>query len=174
MKRVFVLALALLFAPAVVSAQVEIGLDAGFNINKVDDADDTGFNFDIPTMGARVGFMAGESAVVETMLAFDYGKLGDVSGTDLLLVPGLNYLVGEQFYVRGEAGLSYSKFDDGTTSTSSTQYLFGAGAGIRQTLGDAALLRLEAGIDRLLENTDDAIPASWNFRLVVGVSAVAS
>lgn len=173
MKRVFVLALALLFAPAVVSAQVEIGLDAGLNINKVDDANDTGFGFHVPTMGARVGFMAGESAVVETILSFGYDKLGDNSSTSIDLIPGLNFLVGEQFYVRGEAGLSYAKFDNGTTSASATQYLFGAGAGIRQTLGDAALLRLEAGIDRLLENTDDGIPASWNFRVVVGVSAIA-
>jgi hypothetical protein len=89
------------------------------------------------------------------------------------LVPGVNILVGDQFYVRPEAGLSYAKFDNGTTDVSSTQLLFGGAAGIRQPLGmGGAILRLEAGVDRLLENEDDGIPSSWDIRFVVGVSAV--
>ena len=45
--------------------------------------------------------------------------------------------------------------------------------GIRKPLGGGgAVLRLEAGADRLLENTDDLVPASTIFRLVVGASAV--
>lgn len=174
MKRTFVLALGLLFMPALASAQVEIGLDAGLGINKVKDADDTGFSFGIPVSGARIGFAAGESIIVETMLDLGYAKLGDVNATSLDLVPGINYLINDQVYVRGEAGLTYITADDGTGSVSGTQLLFGGGIGMRRMLGDAALLRLEGAVDRRLEKLDQDIPfpASWDIRFVVGVSAV--
>jgi hypothetical protein len=161
-----------MFAPAMASAQVEIGVDAGFNYEKIDDVDDSFFGFGIPVSGIRVGFMGGETLVIETLIDLDYSKFGDSSSTSLGLVPGVNFLLGEQFYVRGEAGLAYFSFDNGTTDGSTTQYLFGAGAGIRKPLGDGALLRLEGAVDRLLENSDDGIPASWDVRAVIGVSAV--
>jgi len=172
MKRSLVLALVLMFAPAMASAQVEIGLDAGLGISKVDDADNTGVSFGIPVSGARIGFMGGETLVIETLIDFGYNKIGDTKLTGLSLVPGVNLLLGEQFYVRGEAGLSYAKVSSTGVDASTTQYLFGAGAGIRKPLGDGALLRLEGAVDRKLENTDDGIPASWDIRGVVGISAV--
>jgi hypothetical protein len=172
MKRSFVLALSLLFTPALVSAQVEIGLDAGFSLESIDDVDDNVTSFGLPTSYARVGFPAGEMIVVETVLGFDWASVGDQSASELALVPGVNVLLGEQFYVRGEAGLMRSSFDPGTGSESTTQYLFGGGAGVRIPLGDAALFRAEAAVDRWLENSDDFIPASTQFRIGVGVSAI--
>lgn len=176
MRRALVLMFGLLLAPAVVSAQVEVGLDAGLLFNKIDDVDDSQIAFSIPTVGARVGFPAGETMIVETLVSFDWFKQGDASSTDLTLAPGLNFLVGEQAYVRGEAGLMYSSFDTGTTDGSTTQYLFGAAVGLRRPLGmGGSLLRLEAGVDRLLEVEDEGLidePASWLIRAVVGVSGV--
>jgi hypothetical protein len=172
MKRVLVLALGLLFVPALVSAQLEVGVDAGLSFESIDDFDDSAFDIDIPTSGIRLGFAAGETLIVETLLDFGYGSFGDLSATSLALVPGVNFLLGEQFYVRGEAGLLYSSFDDGTSDDSATQYLFGGAAGLRNEINDNVIFRLEGGVDRLLENEDEFIPASWVIRVVAGISGV--
>jgi hypothetical protein len=172
MKRALLLALGLLAAPMVASAQVEIGLDAGLTFEKITDVDDAAIGIGLPLSGARVGFAAGDQLIVETRLGFGWEKQGDASATSLDLMPGVNFLFGEGLYVRGEAGLSYFSFDTGTSDGSSTQYVFGAGVGMRRSLGGGALLRLEAGVDRLLENEDDGIPSSWLIGATVGVSAV--
>lgn len=172
MKRALLLALGLLAAPTLASAQVEVGLDAGLTFEKITDVDDAAISIGIPLSGARVGFAAGDQLIVETRLGFDWGKQGDTSATSLGLVPGVNFLFGDGMYARGEAGLSYASFDTGTVDASSTQYMFGAAVGMRRSLGQGALLRLEAGLDRLLENEDDGIPSSWLFGVAVGVSAV--
>lgn len=178
MKRILVLALGLLFAPAFVSAQsmdggFEIGVDAGLSIEKITDVDDTGVSFDVPSMGIRLAFGATPSVLVETLLQLSYSKFGDQNATAVALVPGVNIMVGEQLYVRPEAGLLYQKFDSGSFDASSTQYLFGGAVGVRRPLGmGGAILRFEAGVDRLLENSDDGVPSSWDFRGLVGVSAV--
>lgn len=75
--------------------------------------------------------------------------------------------------MRGEAGLSRFSFDDGVNpSASGTQYIFGAAVGMRRALGTGALLRLEAGVDKALENTGDGIPSSLDMHATIGVSAV--
>jgi hypothetical protein len=174
MKRIMVLALGLLFLPALVSAQVEVGLDAGLTFEKIDDVDDSAIDFSVPTSGARIAFAGGESMLIETLLAFGYGKQGDDSGMALALVPGLNFLLSEQLYLRGEAGLNYVSFDNGSGGVSGTQFLFGAGVGIRKPLSEAAVLRFEGALDRFLESLDGDIPfaASWQFRAIMGISAV--
>ena len=173
MKRILVLALGLLAAPQVVSAQLEVGLDAGFGYSKIDDVDDALVNFSIPNLGARVGFAAGPTMIIESLVLFDWTKFGDASATTIGIVPGLNFLINEQLYLRGEAGLLYQSEDDGVSpSDSQTQYLFGAGVGIRRPLGSGAVLRFEGAVDRALENTDEFLPASWDIRATVGVSAV--
>ena len=78
----------------------------------------------------------------------------------------------KQFYVRGEAGLMRMSSDNGTTSSSATQYAFGGAAGLRMPLGDAALFRVEGGVDKWLENQDDGLLGSWQIRGVVGISAI--
>jgi hypothetical protein len=109
--------------------------------------------------------------MIETRMGFDWTKQGDVSFRDLTLIPGLNYMINEQVYVRGEAGLSNSSYDPGTGSISQTQYLFGGGVGMRRALG-MGVFRLEAGVVKALENTDDNIPGSLDIHLsaVVGVA----
>ena len=173
MKRTLVLALGLMVVPAVVSAQLEIGLDSGLSYSDVDGATDATIGFSVPTSGARVAFAAGEQLLIETRLGFDWQKEGDASGNLLSLLPGVNFLVNEQVYVRGEAGLSRFSFDDGVNpSVSGTQYIFGAAVGMRRALGTGALLRLEAGVDKALENTGDGIPSILDMHATIGVSAV--
>ena len=171
MRRTLVLALGLMVVPAMAAAQVEVGLDAGFIYSDEDGAPDAAFGFSLPVSGARVGFAAGEQMIIETRLGFDWMKQGDASGSNLDLVPGLNYLVNDQIYVRAEAGLSRQSYDPGTGGNSQIQYLFGGGVGMRRPLGPA-LLRLEAGVVKGLENTDDLIPSHLDFHATVGVSAV--
>lgn len=172
MKRSFVLALGLVVIPSLAAAQVEIGIDAGLSVESIDDVDDNITSFSIPTTGLRVGFGAGEMVIVESRLALEYASQGDFSLTALGLVPGVNVLLGEQFYLRGEAGLLYLSEDDSGTSDSATQYVLGGAAGLRMPLVDNVIFRAEAGVDRWLENTDELIPASWEFRVVAGLSAV--
>lgn len=173
MKRTFVLALGLLAVPALVVAQMEIGLDGGFSYSDVDGATDATIGFSAPVSGMRVGFAAGESLIVETLLGLDWQKEGDASGSAIGIVPGVNFMINDQVYLRGEAGLARAGFDDGAGNSGSlTQYLFGAGIGMRRALGEGALLRLEAAVDKALENTDDGIPSSLDIRIGVGVSAV--
>jgi hypothetical protein len=172
MKRALLLALGLLVAPSVASAQLEVGLDAGLTYEKIQDVDDAAISIGLPLSGARLGFAAGEQMIVETRLDFGWDKQGDASSTSLDLLPGVNFLFGENMYVRGEAGLSYFSFDNGTVDGSFTQYIFGGAVGMRRPVGEGALVRLEAGVDRLLENSDDGIPASWLIGLTVGISAI--
>lgn len=174
MKRSLVLALVLMFAPAVASAQVEVGLDAGFLISSIDDVDDNVNSFALPGQWARVAFSAGDMLSVESLVGFAWDSQGDFSESTLLLVPGLNYLVGEQFYVRGEAGLIRLSESDTGFDSSSTQYGFGGAVGLRRMLGEGAVFRAEVGVDRWLENTDDFIPARTDIRFGVGLSAVIS
>src|SRR5690242_2830832 len=109
MKRIWILALGLLVAPKMVSAQVEIGLDAGFGIAMPDtDGAENITRFGLPTGGylplfsqARIGFVAGPTLIVETALGFNYMSFGeDDSFNALIVMPGVNFLVGPQFYVR--------------------------------------------------------------------------
>jgi hypothetical protein len=171
MKRSIVLTLGLLAIPTFATAQVEIGIDAGLSIESIDDVDDNVTSFSIPS-GVRLGFGAGESVLVESRVAFERRSQGDVSITALGFVPGINFLVGEQLYLRGEAGLSYLKLDSGTDDGSVTQYMLGGAAGLRIPVRDNVLFRPELGVVRFLENTDDGIPANWEFRLQAGISAV--
>lgn len=178
MKKTFVLALGLLVVPQMVSAQLEVGLDAGFGITMPDaDGSDNITRFGVPSGGAlpffappqiRVGFAGGQSLIVESALGFDWVSSGDDSITSLLVMPGVNFLVSPQFYVRGEAGLV--RFSDGDDSI--TQYGFGAGAGMRRPLGGAALLRIEVGADKWLEDEDAGIDGYLDLRAIVGLSAV--
>jgi hypothetical protein len=115
--------------------------------------------------------MAGPQMIIETRLGPDWQKRGDASQSLVALLPGLNYLVTPQVYVRGEAGLVRAAQDNGTVSGSSTQYIFGGAVGMRRPLGPA-LLRLEAGVDKALENADDLLPSSLDVHLILGVSAV--
>ena len=172
MKRTLVLALGLLVVPAVAAAQVEIGLDGGLSYYDEDQAADAGILFNVPVSGTRIGFMAGPNMIIETRLGLGWFKQGDANGSSLDLIPGLNYMVTPQVYVRGEAGLTRDSFDPGTGGGSTTQYLFGGGVGMRRSLGAGAVLRLEGGVEMGMENQDDGIPSYMEIHGTVGLSAV--
>jgi hypothetical protein len=172
-----VLVSGLLLTPVLVAAQVEIGLDAGVNVRVFDDVSgvstDSQMEFDVPSDWARVAFAAGDNLLVETLVSFERTSQGDESTGRIVIIPGVVFLLGEQLYVRGEAGLARTSFDPGTASASATQYLFGGAAGLRMPLGDNALFRIEGGLNRAMEADDDFfIPAGWNIRGGVGISAV--
>jgi hypothetical protein len=178
MKRVAMLTLGLWAAPVFSAAQVEIGLDAGVVISAIAGADDHVTSGKLAAEWGRVAFVAADAILLETLLGFEYYGEGDYSENALLLMPGLNYLLGERFYVRVEAGLTrYSESDTGA-DFSQTQYGFGGAAGLRMPLGDTALVRAEVGVDRWLEVEGDggfvlvAAPARTDTRVLVGVSAV--
>jgi hypothetical protein len=173
MKKIVVLALGLLLAPQAASAQLELGFDFfGLSYSDVDGLTDAIIGLGIPASGLRIGFDAGPRMIIETLLEFDWDKQGDASARSLLLLPGLNYLVNEQFYVRGNIGLSNFNADNGTVSVSGTQYIFGAAAGIRRALGSGAVLRVEGGVDQWLENADDGLPKELDIHGTVGISAI--
>jgi hypothetical protein len=159
--------------PAMASAQVELGLDFfGITYSDVDGASDAEIGVSLPLSGMRVAFAAGENMMIETRTEIDWSKQGDATNREITLMPGLNYMVNEQVYVRGEAGLNNFSFDPGTgTSFSGTQYMFGGAVGMRRAFG-MGVLRLEAGAVKALENTDDGIPAWLDITAGVGVSVV--
>ena len=116
MKRGILLALGLFAVPALASAQVEVGLDAGFQYEKADGADDAQTGIGVPLSGARVGFAAGEQVIIESRVGFAWAKEGDYSATSLGLLPGVNVLFGDGMYVGGQAGLQYMSIDFGDRS----------------------------------------------------------
>ena len=171
MKRTWIMALALLWAPGSVAGQVELGVDFfGIDYYDEDGASDAAIGVSLPVSGMRVGFPAGSNIIIETRLEFDWFKQGDGSARDLTLIPGLNYLINEQIYLRGEAGLSNFSFDPGTgSSISGTQYIFGGGVGTRRSFG-MGILRLEGGVQIGTENADDGIASYTNIYGSAGVS----
>ncbi len=176
MKRTLVLSLGLLLMPQVAAAQLEIGFDVvGLTYTDVDGAADAEIGVSLPASGARVAFPASPQLLIETRIEADWDKRGDVSGSQIFLVPGVNFLVNPQVYVRGEVGLLRVAGDNRTVSASGTQYLFGGAVGMRRPLaGGAALLRFEGGVAMGLENTDSDIPFAKTtiIHAGVGISAV--
>jgi len=171
MTRTLIVALGLLFSPVLVAAQVEVGLDTGLEIEMIDGSDNT-TAFHLPTTWARIAFAAGETLLIEPLVGFEYFSQGDVSENRIILIPGVDLLLGERLYIRGEVGLIRYSEDNAGTDFSWSQYGFGGGAGMRIPLGDAALLRLEAALDYWLENADDGVPQRTAIRAQAGVSAV--
>ena len=176
MKRTFLLALGLLIVPAALVAQVEVGLDVfGITYTDVDGAADANIGISLPASGARLGFTASPQVIIETRVEADWDKQGDASSSTIFIVPGVNFLVTPQVYLRGEVGLLRVSGDNGTISASGTQYLFGGAVGMRRPLGGSgALLRLEGGVAMGLENLDGDIPfpKTTIIHASVGVSAV--
>ncbi len=172
MKRILLVALGLLVMPAMASAQVELGVDF-FGLAYVDEDGqaDASIGVSLPVSGFRVAFPAGTQMLIETRMEIDWSKQGDASGRGVTLVPGLNYLVNEQIYIRGEAGIDHFSFDNGGGAVSGTQYLVGGGVGTRRPLG-MGILRLEAGVVKALENTDDGMPSWLSIYASAGASVV--
>lgn len=172
MKRALLLTLALLGVPMVVAAQLEIGVDAGLSIESVDGQANDLTRFSIPTSAVRVGFGAGESLIVETLVAVNRVSSGDFSSTSIGLLPGVNFPVGDQFYLRGEAGLQRLSVSLSGNDESRTQYAIGGAAGMRIPASENVGFRVELGLDRWLENEDEGLPTTTEFRVLAGISAV--
>jgi hypothetical protein len=186
MRRALLSLAAILALPLALSAQVEIGLDAGLSITNPDDDDDNLVTFAIPGTApsssflqggaVRLGFPFAERFVFEPLVSFTRFDIDDEAYTQLTLIPGVVALFGEpdavRFYLRGEFLFAYvSDFDE----ESGVQVGFGGAAGLRKPLGDAAFLRLEGGFDKVNENDDADAPELFgykHFRVLVGLSAI--
>ncbi len=160
MKRLLLLTSCLLFAPLAAGAQVEIGIDAGLQLD-VQSGSDNLTRVNIPTGSARIGFPS-EQVSFETLLSLDIIS-SDGTLTLLGLTPGLNFPVGSGgTYVRGEGAMLL------VSGGGNTETEFGAGAafGVKKPLDDGPIsFRFEVGYDRFFD-------AEVNqFRLLFGLSA---
>lgn len=171
MKAFALIMFGLFVFPSMAQGQVEFGLDAGLFVESLDvDNADNLTTFSVPVPLVRVGFAAGDMFSVETLLSFQSISDGDDTVTLLTLLPGANLALGDGgFYVRAEAGLV--RVGDGTDSE--TQYAVGAAAGLKRPIGDgAASFRLEGGFDKWLEDEENFIVGSNEFRALFGMSVV--
>jgi hypothetical protein len=167
MMRFVLIGLTLGVLPSIVEAQTEIGLDAGAVFTR--QSGETLTAFQIPSGWARVGFRAGDQVIIEPLATLTHLRSGGNSVTNLFLLPGASFLVGDGgAYLRGEVGLQWA---DSSSSDSESRFGFGGAVGLRRPIADAAaLFRLEGGATYWPEKDTD--PSFTQFRVVVGVSAI--
>ena len=181
MKRSTILAVMALATPIALDAQVvatgaggdpaiEIGLDAGAEIDIFDDDNLT--TFGIPRSVFRLTIPAGNLAF-ETLIGFTRTSSGDTSASLLRLVPGVNVPLGEDgAYVRGEVAVTRAAFSSGTIDDSDSQFGFGGAVGVKKQISDGPVSwRAEAGVDRWLEDSDAGQPGFTSIRALFGISA---
>jgi len=170
MKRSILAGLfSLLAVPAVVHAQLEVGVDAGLTLHTGFENSDNVTQISIPTGRARVGVPAGDLLSFEALLGFQRVSSGGESGSALNFLPGINLRLGDAgSYLRGEVAVTRASYG----GDSQTQYGFGGAVGVRMPVDDAVFFRLEGGFDRWLEDQDNLQEAYNEFRITVGVSAL--
>jgi len=181
MKRSTILAMIALAIPLALQAQVvatgaggdpaiEVGIDAGAEINVFEGDNLTSFG--LPTSTLRLTIPAGNLAV-ETLIGFSRTSSGDTSASLLRLVPGVNVPLGENgAYVRGELAIARAAFSSGPSDDSDSQFGFGGAVGVKKQISDGPVSwRAEAGVDRWLEDTDNGQPAFTAIRALFGISA---
>lgn len=160
MRLLSLLTLCLLVAPQAANAQVEIGIDAGVQLETQSGLDNR-TQLSIPTGSGRIGF-PGERVSFETLASLNViSRNGTV--TLLGLTPGVNFAVGEGGgYVRAEGAMLLVSGGGDTD----TEFGAGAAAGLKKPInGGPVSFRLEVGYDRFFD-------AEVNqFRLLFGLSA---
>jgi hypothetical protein len=170
MRRTLALALGLTMLPMGAHGQVEVGLDAGLALQTGFEVRSSVTTISVPTGHVRIAFAGGETISIETLLSFDRFSSDGSAFSVLSLLPGVNFSFGDGGgYVRGEVGVQ--RASNGNASQS--QYAVGAAVGVKRPLGDSgALLRIEGGFDRWLEDADAGVEGFNQVRALFGVSAV--
>ena len=163
MKNIWVVPLAFLALVPPLSAQLEIGFDAGMRVEKMAGLSLTTFH--APSEQIRVG-SHGETLAFETLLSFTHQRARGQSATVIKVLPGLVYFLPAGSYIRGEVGVMLI-----ATVGSASQFAYGVAVGTKRAIGPGPLyLRIETGLDRWVENWNYA--ESSEFRFLVGLSIV--
>lgn len=154
---------------------LELGMDAGFVFTSpdVDGADNT-FDISLPFQFVRAGFFVSDQFSIEPVLSFDRSDFGDdFTLTQLsLLGTGLYHFSadagGPRFFLQGGGGLQYLSVSDAADSESDTQWLAGAGLGVKLPLPDRVAVRFSLLYLRAFES--DFFPDANLVRGHVGLS----
>lgn len=144
----------------------EIGFDVAFT--SIGSNEDGSVRlFEVPRW-IRVGAPIGERALFEVAATWRRVSTEGGSSSSLELRPSVSWLWGEEGaarpYVSAATGLSRV----GPGGDQETQGSLGMAGGVRTPLGGGAVLRFEAGFDRVFES--DERDARNHFRLGLGVS----
>jgi hypothetical protein len=179
--------LSALVAPGLARA-VEFGLDAGVNVQMIDNSEQNTIGVGIPLnenlsilslQSVRLGFPVSGGGQVETSLGFALVSFDDSfssSSTLAHFLGGLSYL--QPFstatprsspYVRGGVQFRVLGASDATPLK---QFGVGAGLGYRWTIGQVFGGRIEGHGARWLENDD--ISGHWDVSVRLGLSAFSS
>jgi len=162
MKRLPLLAACMLLAPVGAGAQVELGIEAGLQIDNTSSSDDV-TQFTVPSTSVRIGF-PGDGAWFETLLSLHVIHQSSETLSLLGLTPGLDFPLGDGgTYLRAEGTMLLAS-GGGDTHTE-----FGAGGafGVRKPIENGpASFRFEVGYDRFFD-------AEYNrVRMLIGLSVV--
>ena len=173
MRKLFAVAV-LLLVPSVAQAQnLELGLDMGLILENGFDTQDDVTNIVLPAPFLRAGYGVSENLSIEGLVSFNRASSDGTSLSTLLLLPGVNFQMSEDFYLRGEVGLQRVSFDTDGFDDSATQLGFGVAAGMRRAINDGPVSwRIEGGFTRWAEDEDAGQEAYNAIRLLFGFSAV--
>ena len=154
-----------------VAAQVEFGIDGGFEIESFAEVDDNLTTFALPSDMFRLGFWASETVGVEFRTSLARQAQGDASATLLGLGAALRARLSAMDwdraapFLRGGAGLTYRDFDE-----SDTQFYVTGGVGVDIPVAEPVAFRLEARYQRHFESDD--MRASHTFAALIGLTVV--
>lgn len=155
---------------------IELGIDGGFVFTSpsIDGVEtDSRFDIALPVQQLRVGFVVNNQFSVEPSLSFNRLGGNDFSLSVLgLQANGLYHLSPDrtrpQFYLQGGGGLQRLSASDEGESVSDTQWIAGAGAGVKVPLVDRLAGRFAVVYQRAFES--DFEPDSNIIRGQVGFS----
>jgi hypothetical protein len=166
MKRLALVAACMLLAPVGVGAQVEVGIEAGLQLDNQSGFDDV-TQFTVPSTTARIGF-PGTGAWFETLLSLHVIHQSGETYSLLGLTPGLNLPLGDGgAYLRAEGAMLL------TSGGSDTNTEFGAGGafGVRKPIDDGPVsFRFELGYDRFFDAEVNRFRALLGLSVVIGGS----
>lgn len=164
MRRILLLSAICVLAPAAADAQVEIGIEAGIQLDDRPVADNL-FRLNVPRAMARIGFPR-EALTFESLFSFDIVDGGGSTLTFLNIIPGLNFPFGDQgAYVRGEVPMQLVSGGGDTE----TEFGLGAAIGIKKAIDDGPVsTRFEFGYDRLFDAEINSFRILFGLGVLVG------
>jgi hypothetical protein len=164
MRRILLLSAIFVLAPAAAKAQVEIGIEAGIQLDDRPVVDNV-FQLSVPRGLARIGF-SGETLTFESLFSFDIRDGGGDTVTLLNIMPGLNLPFGDQgAYVRGEVPMQLVSGGGDTE----TDFGLGAAVGIKRAIdGGPVSTRFEFGYDRLFDAELNSFRVLFGLGVLVG------
>ena len=122
MRHVLLVGLVLAGLPQVLSAQVELGVDGGFVIDRANGSTVT--QFSTPVSVFRLSFPR-ESFTFESLVGVNVVSANDQTVSLISLVPGIGFPLGTNVYLRGEVTITYLSGG----GSSANQFGFGGAIG---------------------------------------------